>query len=135
MENTHIIVWKSKSRASVGRGKAFFSREEADRTAKESIPASFTNRWSRAARASAPDPNCLSQRESNPSQLLQCNKKSLPESMKTQSRTPESKHSHIGDAAWAESEWFRLWLQFARGSFSSDDVDADKRTEPQCVAT
>ena len=35
MANTFIIVWKSKSRASVGRGKALFSSEEAERTAKE----------------------------------------------------------------------------------------------------
>jgi hypothetical protein len=35
MENTYVIVWKSKSRGSVGRGKRLFSREEAEQTARE----------------------------------------------------------------------------------------------------
>jgi len=35
MEKTYVIAWKSKSRGSVGRGKALFSREEAEQVAKE----------------------------------------------------------------------------------------------------
>ena len=35
MENTYVIVWKSKSRGSIGRGKRLFSRAEAEQTAKE----------------------------------------------------------------------------------------------------
>ena len=35
MENTYVIIWKSKSRGSIGRSKRLFSREEAEQTARE----------------------------------------------------------------------------------------------------
>ena len=35
MQPTYVIAWQSKSRGSVGRGKALFTREEAHQVAEE----------------------------------------------------------------------------------------------------